>query len=104
MLPSVLLRFHDLRHSHAAVLIAQGEHVKVIADRLGHANPMVTMTTYAHLFDGIDVAAAERLDEVWTQSVTDPDGPEPDSDCSLNAQKPLSSRGFLEWALLGSNQ
>jgi integrase len=66
------LRYHDLRHSHAAILIAQGEHVRVIADRLGHANPMVTMTTYAHLFDGLDVAAAERLDEAWAQSVTDP--------------------------------
>ena len=32
------LRYHDLRHRHAAILIAQGEHVKVIADRLGHAN------------------------------------------------------------------
>lgn len=57
---------------HAAMLIAQGEHVRVIADRLGHANPMVTMTTYAHLFDGVDVAAEERLDEAWPQSVTDP--------------------------------
>jgi integrase len=65
-------RFQDLRHSHAAMLIAQGEHPKVIADRLGHANPMVTMTTYAHLFDGLDVAAAERLDDARTRSVTDP--------------------------------
>ena len=55
----------------------QGEHVKVIADRLVHANPMVTMTTYAHLFDGIDVAAAERLDEAWTQSMTDPGRTQP---------------------------
>ena len=66
------LRFHDLRQSHAAQLIAQGEHVKVIADRLGHANPMVTLTTYAHLFDGLDRDAADRLDDAWTRSVTDP--------------------------------
>ncbi|HKZ28108.1 MAG TPA: hypothetical protein VJ482_00540 [Acidimicrobiia bacterium] len=46
--------------------------MKVIADRLGHANPMVTMTTYAHLFDGIDAGAAERLDGAWTRTVTDP--------------------------------
>jgi hypothetical protein len=39
---------------------------------------MVTMTTYAHLFDGLDVAVAGRLDEAWTQSVTDPDGPDSD--------------------------
>lgn len=59
------MRFHDLRHSHAAQLIAQGEHIKVIADRLGHANPMVTLTTYAHLLDGLDRDAADRLDEAW---------------------------------------
>lgn len=56
------LRYHDLRHSHAALLIAQGEHPKLIADRLGHSNPIVTMTTYAHLFPGLDRAAADRLD------------------------------------------
>ena len=81
--------------------------MKVIADRLGHANPVVTMTTYAHLFDGIDVAGAERLDEAWTQSVTDPgrtrrfQGP---FQCTGRRQKPLLTRGFLWWALLGSNQ
>jgi integrase len=68
------LRCHDLRHSHAAQLIAQGEHVKAIADRLGHANPMVTLTTYAHLFDSLDRDAADRLDDAWTRSVTDPRG------------------------------
>ena len=58
--------------------IAQNEHVKVIADRLGHANPMVTMTTYAHLFDGLDIAAADRLDEAWARSVTDPGRTQPE--------------------------
>lgn len=60
------LRFHDLRHTHAAWLIAQGAHAKVIADRLGHASPTVTMNTYAHLLSGMDEAAAERLDELFT--------------------------------------
>ena len=57
------LRFHDLRHSHVALLIAQGEHPKLIADRLGHASPTVTMTIYAHLFPGLDEEAAERLEK-----------------------------------------
>ena len=78
--------------------------MKVIADRLGHANPMVTMTIYAHLFDGIDVAAAERLDEAWTQSMTDPAGLTPHSDTPLDALKPPPTRGFPWWALLGLNQ
>lgn len=65
------LRFHDLRHSHAALLIAQGEHPKVIADRLGHSSPMVTMTTYAHLFPGLDEQAADRLDSLRAVARTD---------------------------------
>ncbi len=102
----VPLRYHDLRHSHAAILIAQGEHERVIADRLGHANPMVTMTTYAHLFDGLDVAAAERLDEAWAQSVTDPGRtqaiPTPIS-MNLDSRNPPISRGVLWWALRDLN-
>lgn len=66
------LRYHDLRHSHAALLIAQGEHPKLIADRLGHSNPIVTMTTYAHLFPGLDRAAADRLDGLRHGPTTDP--------------------------------
>lgn len=63
--------FHDLRHSHAAILIAQGEHPKVIQERLGHASIKTTLDTYGHLFDGLDEAAADRLDEVWRASRTD---------------------------------
>jgi integrase len=62
------MRFHDLRHTHAALLIAQGEHPKVIQSRLGHASIRTTLDTYGHLFEGLDEAAAERLDEAWTGS------------------------------------
>ena len=57
------LRFHDLRHAHAALLIKQGEHPKVIQDRLGHASIKTKLDTYGHLFDGMDEAAAAALDE-----------------------------------------
>ena len=63
--------FHGLRHSHAAILIAQGEHPKVIQERLGHASIKTTLDTYGHLFDGMDEAAADRLDEVWRVSRVD---------------------------------
>ena len=66
------VRFHDLRQSHASMLIAQGEHPKLIADRLGHSSPNVTMAVYAHLFPGLDVDAADRLDVARAQSATDP--------------------------------
>ena len=58
------VRFHDLRHTHAALLIAQGEHPKVIQGRLGHASITVTLDTYGHLFEGLDEAAADRLDDL----------------------------------------
>jgi integrase len=65
------LRYHDLRHSHVALLIAQGEHPKLIADRLGHASPTVTMGIYGHLFPGLDEEAADRLDRSRNESRTD---------------------------------
>jgi integrase len=63
--------FHDLRHTHAALLIAQGEHPKVIQERLGHASIKTTLDTYGHLFDGLDEAAADRLDEHWRAARVD---------------------------------
>ncbi len=63
--------FHDLRHTHAALLIAHGEHPKVIQERLGHASIKTTLDTYGHLFDGLDEAAADRLDASWHDSDAD---------------------------------
>lgn len=62
------LRPHDLRHTHVAMMISEGEHAKVIQLRLGHATIAVTMDIYGHLFDGIDEAAAGRLDELRAKS------------------------------------
>ena len=62
------MRFHDLRHTHAALLIASGEHPKVIQSRLGHASIRTTLDTYGHLFDGLDEDAAGRLNDLVTQS------------------------------------
>jgi integrase len=56
------MRFHGLRHTHVAMLIAQGEHPKTIQARLGHASIATTLDTYGHLFEGLDEAAAGRLD------------------------------------------
>ena len=57
------MRFHDLRHTHVAMLISQGEHPKVIQTRLGPSSIKVTLDQYGHVFEGLDEAAA-RLDEV----------------------------------------
>ena len=55
-------RFHDLRHTHAAWLVAQGSHPKTIQARLGHASITTTLNVYGHLMPGMDEAAADALD------------------------------------------
>jgi integrase len=45
------LRFHDLRHCFASMLISQGADVVFVSRQLGHANPSITLGVYAHLFD-----------------------------------------------------
>ncbi|CBH27274.1 DNA breaking-rejoining enzyme, catalytic core domain protein [Listeria seeligeri serovar 1/2b str. SLCC3954] len=44
------IRFHDLRHSHASFLIANGEDRFTISKRLGHSSPLFTEMVYGHLF------------------------------------------------------
>lgn len=61
-------RFHDLRHTHAAWLIGQGEHPKTIQSRLGHASISTTLDRYGHLMPGMDEAAADRLDNAFLRS------------------------------------
>ena len=57
------IRFHDLRHTYASLLIAQGEHPKYIQAQMGHSSINVTMDTYGHLLDTVNRAAADRLGE-----------------------------------------
>ena len=54
--------FHALRHSHASVLIAAGLDVVSVSRRLGHANPTITLSVYAHLFTNKDADAAAAMD------------------------------------------
>jgi integrase len=46
------IRLHDLRHTHATLLLAKGVPVKVVGQRLGLASPMVILTVYAHVMLG----------------------------------------------------
>ena len=59
-LPRIM--FHGLRHSHASALIAGGLDVVVVSRRLGHGTPVITLTTYAHLFEKTDAAAAATIE------------------------------------------
>ncbi len=55
------IRLHDLRHTHATLLLRGGEPVKVVSERLGHVSPTVTLTVYAHVMPGDQKAAADRF-------------------------------------------
>jgi integrase len=71
------VRFHDFRHTCAALLIAQGAHPKAIQAHLGHSSIQVTMDRYGHLFPDALEHLADRLDAARTQARTDPERIEP---------------------------
>jgi integrase len=56
--------YHHLRHTCAALMIAQGGHPKAIQARMGHASISTTLNVYGSLFPSLDVELAERLDDV----------------------------------------
>jgi hypothetical protein len=58
------LRFHDLRHTAAALAIKAGAHPRAIMERLGHSSITTTLNQYGHLFPELDQALAGRLDEM----------------------------------------
>jgi integrase len=59
------IRFHDLRHTHATILLKQGIHPKVVSERLGHANIRITLDTYSHVLPGLQEAAAAKFEELF---------------------------------------
>jgi len=57
------IRLHDLRHTHATLMLRQGVHPKVVSERLGHSSVAITLDTYSHVLPGIQAAAARSFDE-----------------------------------------
>lgn len=56
---------HDLRHHYASLLLAGGESVVVVAERLGHENATLVLTTYGHLMPGSEEKTRRALDDAW---------------------------------------
>ena len=65
------VRFHDLRHTFASLLIQQGESLAYIKDQLGHHSIQITVDTYGHLVPGGNRQAVDRLDDVEEVAVED---------------------------------
>lgn len=59
-----VIRLHDLRHSHATILLRDRENVKIVSERLGHANVVTTLRVYHHVMPGDQRQAATRFAEL----------------------------------------
>ncbi len=59
------ITFHALRHTHATLLIFNGENIKVISERLGHKNISTTLDTYTHVMEDMKNNTADLLDSIF---------------------------------------
>ena len=62
------IRFHDLRHVHATLLLQDGEPVHVVAERLGHADPSMTLRVYAHVIRSQRASSASRFARIMGEA------------------------------------
>lgn len=60
----IKLRLHDLRHTHATLLLKAGVHPKIVSERLGHSTVAFTLDTYSHVVPGLQEAAAKAFDQI----------------------------------------
>jgi len=59
------IRIHDLRHTHATLMLKAGIHPKVVSERLGHATVAFTLDTYSHVLPGLQEEVAEKFDAIF---------------------------------------
>jgi len=62
------IRFHDLRHIHATLLLVQGVNLKVVRERLGHASIKITLDTYTHVLPSLQKDVAEEFGKSFFKS------------------------------------
>ena len=62
------IRFHDLRHTHASILISEGVDLVKVSRRLGHANAKITLEYYAHLMPNEDDQVADIFDQAMNRT------------------------------------
>lgn len=72
------IRFHDLRHTHASLMLQAGVNPKVVAERLGHTSVSFTLDTYAHVIPSMQRDAVDRFEDLIEGELDEPE--EPDSE------------------------
>jgi integrase len=60
------VRFHDLRHAHATLMLLQGVHPKIVSERLGHASVGITLDTYSHVLPSMQSEAVQAFDQLFS--------------------------------------
>jgi integrase len=63
------IRFHDLRHTAATLLLGQNVNVKVVSEMLGHSNIAITLDTYSHVLPTMQADAAAKMEALFTLAV-----------------------------------
>ena len=60
------VRFHDLRHAHATLMLSKGVHPKIVSERLGHASIGITLDPYSHVLPAMQQEAADAFDDLFS--------------------------------------
>ncbi len=58
------IRFHDLRHTCATLLLAKGVHSKIVSEMLGHSSVSITLDVYSHVIPGLGEEEARAMDDL----------------------------------------
>lgn len=62
------IRFHDLRHTHATILLQLGEHPKIVSERLGHSKISITLDIYSHVIPDMQKDTASNFEKAMNQA------------------------------------
>ena len=81
------IRVHDLRHSHASLLIEQGIQPNIVQERLGHEKIETTLRTYSHLYPNKQYHLASFLDQIASNTHTSTLGSNNDSPLMIETVK-----------------
>ena len=65
------VRLHDLRHTHATMIMEQGVSPKVVSERLGHASVAITLDTYSHVLPGLQEEVGLKFEEGMRRFIED---------------------------------
>jgi len=65
------VRFHDLRHTFATLMLLAGVHTKIVSEMLGHSSVAFTLDVYSHVVGGWQKTTLKRLGEVLKPEVTE---------------------------------